>query len=85
MHARNYFYRWSKIKPVPELGDNDTPHEKVMEFYDFWLSFKSWRTFSGSEEYNPEEAESRFAFRASCYFIPKHANKKPHKEGIYRC
>lgn len=35
--------KWSEIKPVPDLGDADTPYEKVKAFYDFWFEFESWR------------------------------------------
>lgn len=52
-------YRWSKIRPVPLLGDSDTPYEKVMEFYEFWMSFRSWRNFSFADEYDPNDAETR--------------------------
>lgn len=51
--------KWSKIHPVPALGDSDTPYDKVMEFYDFWMSFRSWRNFAGADEHDPEEAETR--------------------------
>jgi DnaJ family protein C protein 2 len=51
--------RWSKIHPVPALGDSNTPYDKVMEFYDFWMSFRSWRNFAGADEYDPEDAETR--------------------------
>jgi DnaJ family protein C protein 2 len=51
--------KWSKIHPVPALGDSNTPYDKVMEFYDFWMSFRSWRNFAGADEYDPEDAETR--------------------------
>jgi DnaJ family protein C protein 2 len=51
--------KWSKVHPVPQLGDSDLAYDKVMEFYDFWMSFRSWRNFAGEDEYNPEDAESR--------------------------
>jgi len=35
--------KWSENKPVPELGDADTPYEKVKRFYEFWFEFESWR------------------------------------------
>ena len=38
--------RFSKIKPVPNLGEPDTPIEEVKKFYNFWDSFKTWREFS---------------------------------------
>lgn len=35
--------RWSEQKPVPSLGNAATSYEKVRSFYEFWLSFQSWR------------------------------------------
>jgi len=35
--------RWSEQKPVPFLGKADTSYDKVRSFYEFWLSFQSWR------------------------------------------
>ena len=37
--------RFSKVQPVPMLGDVDDPKEKVEAFYDFWYNFDSWRNF----------------------------------------
>lgn len=34
---------WSEQKPVPDLGDENTPYETVKDFYNFWHSFQSWR------------------------------------------
>ncbi|CAK9014620.1 DnaJ homolog subfamily C member 2 (Gliosarcoma-related antigen MIDA1) (Zuotin-related factor 1) [Durusdinium trenchii] len=51
--------RWSTRFPVPELGDEKTEMTKVHKFYDFWLSFDSWRDFSMHDEYNLEDAEFR--------------------------
>lgn len=53
------FARWSLITPVPVLGDENTPMDKVKKFYDFWSSFKSWRDYSFEDEYELDEAESR--------------------------
>ena len=38
--------RFSIVKPVPNIGDMDTPMKQVYEFYKFWDGFKSWREFS---------------------------------------
>ena len=54
---------WSKKKPVPKLGDLNTPLEKVKKFYKFWQNFQSWRDFSVEGEYDLEEATSRFEKR----------------------
>ena len=45
---------WSKRKPIPKLGDMNTPIEKVKRFYKFWFNFMSWRDFTAEGEYNLE-------------------------------
>jgi len=45
---------WSKKKPIPKLGDINTPMDKVKRFYKFWYNFNSWRDFSTEGEYNLE-------------------------------
>ena len=52
-----------KKKPVPKIGDINTPLEKVRKFYKFWANFQSWRDFSVEGEYDLEEATSRFEKR----------------------
>ena len=54
---------WSKKKPVPKLGDMQSPLQKVKLFYRFWHNFQSWRDFSVEGEYDLEEATSRFEKR----------------------
>ncbi len=54
---------WSKKKPVPKIGDMNTPLDKVKKFYKFWSNFQSWRDFSVEGEYDLEEATSRFEKR----------------------
>ncbi len=54
---------WSKKKPIPKLGDMNTPIEKVKQFYRFWTNFQSWREFSVEGEYNLEEASCRYEKR----------------------
>ena len=54
---------WSKKKPVPKIGDMNTPIDKVKKFYKFWRNFQSWRDFSVEGEYDLEEATSRFEKR----------------------
>jgi len=57
--------RWSTRSGVPELGDEETPIEKVKQFYDFWHDFDSWRdplAMAETDEvelHNLEEAECR--------------------------
>lgn len=55
--ARNSI--WSVRQPTPPLGDDKSEGKLVDRFYDFWLSFKSWREFPNEEQYDLEEAESR--------------------------
>jgi len=51
------------VKPVPTLGDKNTPIEEVFKFYKFWDDFKTWREFSQYDEYDPEEGEDRYERR----------------------
>lgn len=56
--ARNA--RFAVKKPVPELGDMDTPIAAVNKFYNYWVNFESWRDFTGiGAEYKPDDAGSR--------------------------
>ncbi|XVF82584.1 hypothetical protein PTKIN_Ptkin16aG0061400 [Pterospermum kingtungense] len=51
--------RWSVNQPVPSLGNDSTSLKDVDDFYNFWYSFKSWREFPHSDEYDLEQAEFR--------------------------
>ena len=51
--------RYSLVKPCPQLGDMSASNELVHAFYDFWLSFKSWRDFAYLNEHQVESANSR--------------------------
>ncbi|UKJ89670.1 DNA-binding chaperone [Theileria orientalis] len=51
--------RWSRVKPVPLLGSNDCDDKYVEEFYEFWRSFETLRTFSHAAPHLLEDAESR--------------------------
>lgn len=52
--------RFAVKKPIPNLGDENTPIEEVLKFYEYWVNFESWRDFSGKDsEYNPDDATSR--------------------------
>jgi DnaJ family protein C protein 2 len=55
--ARNA--KFSGVQPVPLLGGSDVPFEQVDAFYDFWLSFKSWRDFAFQDEHDVGKADSR--------------------------
>lgn len=49
------FYLGDKNQ-VPQLGDLNTPFDDVNHFYDFWLSFKSWREVMHPDEEKIEES-----------------------------
>jgi DnaJ family protein C protein 2 len=52
--------RFAVKKPVPEIGDMETPMSDVYRFYDYWVRFESWRDFTGvGAEHKPDEASSR--------------------------
>ncbi|CDO65446.1 DNA-binding chaperone, putative [Plasmodium reichenowi] len=51
--------KWSAIKPVPDIGDENTEIKEVKYFYDFWYNFNNWRDFSYQNEYDYEQAECR--------------------------
>ena len=52
--------RFSAKKPVPDLGNDETPISQVYKFYEFWNKFESWRDFTGIDaEYKPDDAGSR--------------------------
>lgn len=51
--------KFSERKPVPELGDDSTPIEEIVAFYEFWHQFESWRDFSKFDEHNVEDADHR--------------------------
>jgi len=55
--------RFSTIKPVPTIGDKNTPLDEVKSFYSFWDNFKTWREFSQYAEYDTEEANDRYEKR----------------------
>lgn len=54
---------WSKKKPCPSFGDDDTPLAEVKAFYKFWDNFQSWREFSQYDEYDVNDANDRYEKR----------------------
>lgn len=55
--------RFSQIKPVPNIGDKNTPLDQVHKFYKFWDNFKTWREFSQYDEYDVDDAQDRYEKR----------------------
>ena len=51
--------RFSKVQPVPRLGDDDSTKDDVETFYNFWYNFDSWRTFEYQDEDVPDDNENR--------------------------
>lgn len=51
--------RFSMVKPVPEMGDENTPYVDIANFYSFWIKFDSWRDFSNACEHDLDNAGSR--------------------------
>lgn len=52
--------RFAVSKPVPSLGNEETPIQQVYSFYDYWIKFDSWRDFTNvNPEHNPDSATSR--------------------------
>jgi DnaJ family protein C protein 2 len=57
--AFNKFSHYSAILPVLGFGDENTPIDDVIAFYDFWFNFRSWRDFSFAGEHDINNAENR--------------------------
>lgn len=51
--------RFSKTHPVPTFGNAEASKDHVEDFYNFWYSFDSWRTFEYLDEDVPDDNENR--------------------------
>ena len=52
--------RFAVKKPVPDIGNMETPMDEVYKFYSYCVRFESWRDFTGKgAEYKPDDAGSR--------------------------
>jgi DnaJ family protein C protein 2 len=51
--------RFSNIQPVPKFGDENTSEEEVINFYNFFYNFDSWRSFEYQDEDVPDDNENR--------------------------
>jgi DnaJ family protein C protein 2 len=47
---------WALKRPVPKIGNHETPISEVKAFYKYWDNFESWREFAQYDEHKPEEA-----------------------------
>ena len=65
--------RFSKITPVPLLGDVDATKEEVQGFYDFWYKFDSWRSFEYLDK-EVNEGSDRFVRVSSTPKLPQGTN-----------
>ncbi|KAI4862291.1 DnaJ domain-containing protein [Hypoxylon rubiginosum] len=69
--------RFSKVQPVPGFGDENSAKEDVENFYNFWYSFDSWRSFEYLDEDVPDDNENRDQKR---HMERKNANSRKKKK-----
>ena len=73
--------RFAVKKPVPEIGDMNTPIDQVNRFYDYWVKFESWRDFTGvGTDRKVDDGYSRFEKRYYLKEIEKAAKEAKAKE-----
>ena len=73
--------RFAVVKPVPDIGLVDTPINDVINFYEYWTNFESWRDFTGmGAEKDPDSAQDRYAKRMMQKENEKLAKKLKTKE-----
>lgn len=51
--------RFSKKKPIPSIGNINSPKKEVESFYSFWHRFDSWRSFEFADEDVPDDSSNR--------------------------
>lgn len=53
--------KFSNNQPVPKIGDIDSTQEEIENFYRFWKTFDSWRTFeyTDAEDYEGMSRDER--------------------------
>lgn len=51
--------RFSKVSPVPTLGNDSSTKAEVEHFYNFWYNFDSWRSFEYLDEDIPDDSADR--------------------------
>jgi DnaJ family protein A protein 5 len=52
-------------EPPPAFGGPDTPYREVQQFYQYWLSYSTRKTFAWKDEFKPSEFPDRFQRRAA--------------------
>lgn len=55
--------RFAKKRPVPNIGNPETPLADVRKFYNYWANFDTWREFSQYDEYDTKDAGDRYEKR----------------------